>query len=263
MEGLEVRALRVAHGRRVILDRIGFGPLPPGSITAVLGANGSGKSTLLRALAGLHPAQGSIALSGHDLAILKGSARAGYCAYMPQPLPPPLHMQALETVLVALQAMQRLPRATALATALAAFDGLGIGALALRPMSHLSGGQRQLVGLAQVLARSPSLLLLDEPLSALDLRHRFSVMQALRRETDARQMVTLMVVHDLETALRHADQAILLATGRVLGAGPVRNVITPDRLEQAFGIRARVKTVQEGESMILVDGLASGGDESP
>ncbi len=248
------------RGRRIVLDRVEPGPLAAGTITALLGANGSGKSTLLRALAGLFPVDGPVWLGPHDLAAMRAPERARYCAYMPQTLPPPIHMQAIETVMVSMRAGggsagARFGGDEAIGTALGVLERLGIADLALRFLDELSGGQRQLVGLAQALARSPALLLLDEPLSALDLRHQFEVMAFLRRETETRGMVTVLVLHDLGMALRRADSAVMLHDGRMIGSGPVGDVVTPAILATAFGVKARVERSPEGDPMVLVDGV--------
>ncbi|NHO32773.1 ABC transporter ATP-binding protein [Acetobacter fallax] len=261
MMALQAGPLTGRRGRRIVLDSIEIGPLEGGTITSLLGPNGSGKTTLLRALAGLFPVQGPMWLGPHDLGGMRAPERANYCAYMPQTLPPPIHMQALETILVSMRASGAHPDEQAFDTAIDTLERLGIADLSLRFLDELSGGQRQLVGLAQVLARSPALLLLDEPLSALDLRHQFEVMAVLRRETEARGMVTVMVMHDLGMALRRTDSAVMLAEGRVIGAGAVENVVTPTILARAFGIRARVERSAEGDSLVLVDGVSNISEE--
>lgn len=251
--------LTVRRGRKTILHGVTAGPFQPGTMTALLGPNGSGKSTLLRALAGLLPSDGPVWLGDTDLAGLSMKERARLCAFMPQSLPPPIHMQAIETVLVSLRTAgggltsgHDLP-----SEALDVFEQIGISGLALRCLDELSGGQRQLIGLAQVLVRHPALLMLDEPLSALDLRHQFTVMDLLRRETRRRNMVTLIVLHDLSTALRFADTALLLLDGKVLEQGPVREVITSASLRTAYGIRASVTETPDGDPVVLVSGSDS------
>ncbi|NHO19397.1 ATP-binding cassette domain-containing protein [Acetobacter oeni] len=244
------------RGRRLVLDAVETGPLPGGTITALLGANGSGKSTLLRAIAGLFPVQGPVWLGPHDLGAMRAPERAKYCAYMPQTLPPPIHIQAMETILISMQAGGTRANDHAFKTAESVLACLGISDLALRFLDELSGGQRQLVGLAQALARSPALLLLDEPLSALDLRHQFEVMRMLRRETEARNMITVIVLHDLTMALRRTDAAVMLSTGRVIARGAVEDVITPAGLSQAFGVQARIERSTQGDPVVLVDGVS-------
>jgi iron complex transport system ATP-binding protein len=133
---------------------------------------------------------------------------------------------------------------------------LGIAHLALRYLDQLSGGQKQLVGLAQSLIRQPSLLLLDEPLSALDLNYQFHVMDLVRRETRRRNIITLVVVHDINIALRHADHVLMLKEGRLLADGAPSQVITPEILATVYGVRGRIEPCSQGIMQVIIDGLA-------
>ena len=123
----------------------------------------------------------------------------------------------------------------------------------VRP-TKLSGGQKQLVGLAQSLIRRPALLLLDEPLSALDLNYQFHVMDVVSRETRRRNMVTLVVLHDINIALRHAAQVIMLKEGKLIDSGDPQTVIHAESLAQVYGVRGRVERCAQGRSMVIVDG---------
>ncbi len=124
--------------------------------------------------------------------------------FLPQSLPQGVHLQVLESVVVAQRASGAGQNQ---AQAIALLEELGIAHLAMNYLDSLSGGQKQLVGLAQSLIRRPALLLLDEPLSALDLNYQFHVMDVVSRETRRRNMVTLVVLHDINIALRHAAQS--------------------------------------------------------
>ncbi|WP_286130838.1 ABC transporter ATP-binding protein [Pseudogulbenkiania ferrooxidans] len=156
-----------------------------GEVTALLGPNGSGKSTLLRALAGLQGGDGLVRLRDRPL-----SRQRGEVAYLPQTLPPCVHLTVFESLMVAGQATAAgLFRRHDDQQVFALLQSLGIDHLALHFLDQLSGGQRQLVGIAQALIREPAVLLLDEPLSALDLNYQFHVMDLLRRETRRRGMV--------------------------------------------------------------------------
>ena len=121
-------------------------------------------------------------------------------------------------------------------------------------LDSLSGGQKQLVGLAQSLIRRPALLLLDEPLSALDLNYQFHVMDVVSRETRRRNMVTLVVLHDINIALRHAAQVIMLKEGKLIDSGDPQTVIHAESLAQVYGVRGRVERCAQGRSMVIVDG---------
>ncbi|MEO3989465.1 ABC transporter ATP-binding protein [Pseudocitrobacter cyperus] len=134
-------------------------------------------------------------------------------------------------------------------------EKLGIGHLALSYLDQLSGGQKQLVGLAQSLIRRPSLLLLDEPLSALDLNYQLHVMDVISRETRERNMVTLMVVHDINIALRHAAQVLMLKAGQRIACGKPETVITAESLAQVYGVCGRIERCSQGRAQVILDGV--------
>ncbi|MGX5875050.1 ABC transporter ATP-binding protein, partial [Burkholderia gladioli] len=150
------------------------------------------------------------------------------------------------------------PPAGDLALAHAVLARLGIGALAARSLDELSGGQRQLVGIAQALVRDPQVLLLDEPLSALDLNHQFHVMQVLRELTRERGIATVVVVHDINAAMRACDRAMLLHRGRIERFGEPAEVVTSESLAEVFGVRARIEPCSQGHRQVMIDGLAPG-----
>ncbi|MEJ0004185.1 MAG: ABC transporter ATP-binding protein [Pararobbsia sp.] len=261
MSGLSIEALSVRYGTRTILDSLSAGPLPRGEITALLGPNGSGKSTLLRALAGLTRVQGgTLVLDGETLTLSAAGARSHSVVYLPQSLPAGVRLQVLESVRVALHATRystfgghAASHADDFAHVQSILDSLGIASLATRSLDELSGGQRQLVGIAQALVRDPQVLLLDEPLSALDLNHQFQVMRVLRDETRRRKIVTVVVLHDINTALRACDRAMLLHRGTIVGFGPPAQVVTPSTLRDVFGVSTRIEACSRGHLQVLID----------
>ncbi|MFM0737448.1 ABC transporter ATP-binding protein [Paraburkholderia xenovorans] len=282
MSGLHIHDLSVSYAKRRVLVSLEAGPLPRGQITALLGPNGSGKSTLLRTLAGLtHAQHGALSLDGETLALSAANARSHSVVYLPQALPAGVRLQVLESVLVACRATRRAslrprhmndvshvshasptsPTSPArhpndVEQAHAVLQRLGIDTLASRSLDELSGGQRQLVGIAQALVRDPQVLLLDEPLSALDLNHQFHVMQVLRDVTRERGIVTVVVMHDINTAMRTCERAMLLHGGRIVHFGAPEQVVTPASLAEVFGVVARIEPCSRGQHQVLIDGLA-------
>ncbi|UVA82143.1 ABC transporter ATP-binding protein [Pandoraea commovens] len=260
---LSATGIDVTLGRRHILHDVSLPPLPAGSVTALLGPNGSGKSTLLRTLAGLVSGRGEVTFGGEVLHRCTGRTPARDVVYLPQALPAGVHLRVLESVLAAGHGARRAARDSVSATAptpavvMALLTQLGIEALAMRFLDELSGGQRQLVGLAQALIRAPRILLLDEPLSALDLHHQFQVMRLIARETVARQMITVVVMHDLSIAMRHANAAVMLRDGRVVAAGDVGDVVTADAIARVFDVQARVERCSRGLPQLIVDDVVT------
>ncbi|ARP89550.1 iron ABC transporter ATP-binding protein [Bordetella genomosp. 9] len=252
--GLTIQGLRAGYGRHDVIQDLNLEALRPGEITAVLGPNGSGKSSLLKAIAGLISVrEGCVALDGETLTSLSPAARSRLVAYMPQDLPAAVHLRVLEAVRAAARAPNPDNRSPGPAAAHALLARMGIAHLALRHLDELSGGQRQLAGLALALVRDPRVLLLDEPLSALDLRHQFEVMTMLRQETRARRLVTLMVAHDLNIALRHADHAIVLLNGGMVVEGAPAEVLTGDTLATVYGVRGRIVRCDRGLPYVMID----------
>lgn len=255
-QGLCLRHFSAGYPKRKVIDDLNVPELPQGKITVLLGPNGCGKSTLLRALAGLGKGQGELWLNGEELMSQPFARRAQRVVYLPQSLPAGVHLHVLESIIVAQRASGGLHSASSEAEIMHLLEQLGIAHLAMRYLDQLSGGQKQLVGLAQSLIRRPELLLLDEPLSALDLNYQFHVMDLVRRETRLRNIVTVVVVHDINIALRHADHALMLKDGNLLADGEPSQVITPETLAQVYGVRGRIEHCSRGMPQVMIDGLA-------
>ena len=209
--------------------------LRPGEITAICGPNGAGKSTLLTVLAGLlAPGAGTASLDGAPLATIPARSRAQAIGYLPQNAE-----IAWDIDVTTLAGLGRLPwRASpdddraAIAEALAATD---LVALANRPVSQLSGGERARALLARVLAGRPRWILADEPLAALDLAHQAALLRTFRVLANEGVGVVL-VLHDLARAMNRADRAIVLERGRIVADGPPRVALSAERLAETWGI---------------------------
>lgn len=178
-----------------------------GEVIALVGPNGSGKSTLLRALAGLQAVHGAVRIDGADVSDLAPDARG--VGWVPQDGALFPHLSALDNVAFGLGGRAHRDAARSW------LEQLGISDLAARRPSQLSGGQAQKVALARALARRPRLLLLDEPLTALDVTARADVRRALRRHLDDYDGVTLIVTHDAVDATL-TDRVVALEGGRVV-----------------------------------------------
>ncbi|WP_410517530.1 ABC transporter ATP-binding protein [Pantoea allii] len=258
-QGLSLVGFTTGYPKRRVIENLNVARLPRGEITVLLGPNGCGKSTLLRALAGLNKGQGELWLNGEDLMTQPFARRARQVVYLPQSLPAGVHLHVLESIIVAQRASSGLHSAASEADVMKLLEQLGIAHLAMRYLDQLSGGQKQLVGLAQSLIRRPALLLLDEPLSALDLNYQFHVMDLVRRETALRNMVTVVVVHDINIALRHAQHALMLKEGKLIAEGAPDHVITPATLAQVYGVQGRIEHCSRGTPQVMIDGLIQEG----
>jgi iron complex transport system ATP-binding protein len=255
---LQVRGLATGYRERQIIQGLDLPDLRAGEVHSLVGPNAAGKSTLMRALAGLQPARGSVRLGGEELVGLPLAEHARRVTYMPQTLPQGVALSVLESVLGALQASSTGhpggdSHAVAQQRAVAVLERVGILRLAMEGLDHLSGGQRQLVSLAQALVREPRVLLLDEPISALDLQHQLRVMRLVQELARERGMIAIMVLHDLQIAARWSDGIVMLAQGAVVSTGAPAEAITPASLAQVYGVRARVEHCSRGGLQIMVD----------
>ncbi len=258
---LEISGLSAGYPRHRVIGDLSLPPMRAGTVTAVIGPNAAGKTTFLRALAGLLPASGEARYDGRNLLGLGSADLARYVTYMPQALPSGVALTVIEAVITALRVSA--PRGACSGTRSRSHGGymeadavlrrLDIAHLALSPLDELSGGQRQLVSLAQAIVRRPRILLLDEPTSALDPRHQIDVMAAVRETAAGEGVVVLAVLHDLNLALRWADQVVLLADGALAAAGPPEEALTAEALAAAYHVAARLEYCSRGRPHVLFD----------
>ncbi len=252
MVQLSLSGVGVAYGKRRVLSGVDAEDLRGGEVVALIGANAAGKSSLFRRIAGLASGDGTVSLAGTSR--VAGRA-APQCCYLPQDTAVNAVLTVYESILLALKqggawsiSDEELRR----------IDGvlrdLEIEDLAFRGLGELSGGQRQLVSIAQTLVREPDVLLLDEPTSALDLHRQFEVLSLVRRLARERGMLVLVSIHDLNQALRFADRVMVLAHARLVAMGDPRAIVTPALLDEVYGVRARVETLVGGEPYVLVEG---------
>ncbi len=241
---IEAHGLVVGYRGQPILASIEF-RIDEGVFAALLGPNGAGKTTLLRTLAGvIKPVSGYARVAGLRIPGASTAELAERVGYMPQT--PRRHpcITLLEYVALSRLAPRTAIRVDeeALEAAQEALVLLGIEHLAERKVCELSGGQRQLADLAQVLAKKPRVLLLDEPVSALDPYNQHHVLETLRCLARKRSTTILASLHDINQALDYTDRVILLAGGRIVAYGVPDETLTPENLEKVYGIRfVRVK----------------------
>ena len=251
---LTFEGLQLGYGGAPLFGDISLDSISPGDLVAVIGPNGVGKSTLMKALAGLLKYSGRICFEQQELSGLTNREQMQTVGYLPQTLPQPTTLVAYELVFSACRATWGgLPTGEIEQRIETVFTQLGINGLALRKMQELSGGQRQMVGLAQVLVRQAPLLLLDEPTSALDLHWQLSVLQAVRDETLLRQSVALVASHDLNLTLRFCDYLLILLPDGTTRFGTPRDVLTPDYLRQAYQVEGRIERCSRGHTLVLAD----------
>lgn len=254
---LSARDLTYRIGGRRLLDRVSV-DFAPGAVSMIVGANGAGKSTLIKALCrSVHPDAGEVRYGNRSLAQWRDEDLARVRGVLSQNLELPFPLRVKDVVM-----MGRNPHFIGAPTAhdvqvcaesMHHFDVL---AWADRDYLSLSGGERQRVHFARVMAQiwesragESRYLLLDEPLTYLDIRHQFEFLRHVRHFASHGDLVVVAVVHDLNLAARHADHVVLMADARVLAAGAPREVLTPDHIAAGFGVRP---VVYEGAGMHLL-----------
>lgn len=252
---LVIQHLSAGYRNRPIIKNLSLMPMQEGQIVSLIGPNAAGKSTLLRAIAGLLPATGSVKLGDTEILGLPLVEQAKHITYTPQELPQQVALTVLETVMGALQVSRESGQDVdeAMQKSLLVMDRLGISHLAMEQLDRLSGGQRQLTSLAQTLVREPKVLLLDEPISALDLHYQLRVMKQVREFAAEKRMIVLVVLHDLSIAARWSDRIVILAKGEVVAEGTPKEAITPDVLSSVYQVKARVESCSQGSFTVMVD----------
>ncbi|EJK81304.1 ABC transporter ATP-binding protein [Rhizobium sp. AP16] len=248
MVGLALDQVGASYGKVKVLSDVTLSDLKGGSVTAIIGPNAAGKSTLFKRIAGL--------IKGPGLVELSDTARGprSIC-YMPQDTGANAVLTVYESVLLsAKQGSGWRVADDELAEIDAILKALHIENLAFRGLGELSGGQRQLVSLAQALIRRPEILLMDEPTSALDLHRQIEVLSFITDLAKRDGMIVLIALHDLNHALRYCENTIVIAHGKMAASGATSDVITTGMLRDIYKIDARVETCSRGSPMVIVDG---------
>lgn len=239
MSLLTLEGIRVSLEGRSVIERADLA-IGPGAVVGLLGPNGAGKSSLLRVACGLQRVDaGAVRLEGQDLSTAQSRWKARRMAFMPQEGGAPPRMGLGDLV-----ALGRLPwgetgqTARQHAAVRFALSATGLADLADRPASSLSGGERARMFLARTLAVDARVILVDEPVAALDPAHALSVMRILR-DVAAQGRAVVVVLHDLTLAARFCDRLVLMTRGRILADGRPDEVLTDERIAQAYHVRAR------------------------
>lgn len=249
---LEIDKVTAGYGRRVVLQGVSLPEIAPGAFVGVIGPNASGKSTLFRTLAGLlRPRAGSVRLDGADLTALPRRERALAVAFMPQACGCNAILTVFESVLLALKQTSgwrvRKENLDRVAETLAA---LRLSHLADRGVADLSGGQAQMVAVAQTLVRGPRVVLLDEPTSALDLHHQLSILGSVRAEMQRRGTIVMAALHDLNLAAQFCDRLVLIGDGRILADGTPDRVLALPEIGRTYRVTTSLETTRRGSLFV-------------
>ena len=251
MVALQLSNLGAYYGRKLALSEVTTPLIGAGEILAVIGPNAAGKSTLFKRIAGLLQGPGEVNVTG--------SARGDKAiSYMPQDTSANAVLTVYESILIARKQGQSWSVGDDdLGLIDRIMGALDIEPIAFRDLGTLSGGQRQLVSLAQTLVREPEIVLMDEPTSALDLHRQVEVLAFMQAEARRKGMIVLIALHDLNQALRFCDKALIIAEGRMRSCGTSADVITVPMLRDIYRIEARIEKCSRQFDHVIVDGKAA------
>lgn len=254
---LKVDNIHFSYGRTPILQEVSAS-FNPGRLTALIGPNGCGKSTLIKAMTGLLPLQsGQITLDDQPISALPRKQLAQRLAYLPQDNHCPDYLTLGELVEMGGYARQPLigrEKGADRTIYLQALETVGLAQHAHRQVNALSGGQRQRAFIAMILAQDAEILLLDEPVNHLDVTYQYGILELIRELVHSHGKTVVTVLHDLNLALSFADEALMMAEGRVIAAGPTAEVITQSRVRQVFALDADF--LRQGERLVCVPRLS-------
>lgn len=251
MSAVAVSGVSVSLRTRPVLKDLSL-TFEAGICTGIVGPNGSGKSTLMKAIAGLLPlSSGEIRIEDCAIGTWPRAELAKTLAYLPQG--GDIHWPMTAASVVALGRLphtgQKALSAKDVVVVRQALNKCDVAALADRPMTELSGGEKARVLLARALASEASVILADEPLAQLDPHHQIHAMEVLRAEA-ARGAAVIVVLHDLAIAARHCERICVLSNGKVAADGSPVEALSSEHLRHVFGIDAYIGEHQ-GAPVIL------------
>ncbi|EAR08804.1 ABC transporter ATP-binding protein [Reinekea blandensis] len=244
---LEIKNLALAFGDLKLADNLSC-CLEPGRTHVIIGPNGTGKSSLLKTLFGdIRPQQGEIVHNHKPLDYAHLNHWRQAFGYMPQDIHLDVNLTVLEVVLLGqLNALSLKLNDQLLTDALDALTQIGLVHLANRDVRTLSGGQRQMILFAQALMRKPEILMLDEPVSALDLHYQQVLLEHLDTETKARNWVSIVVLHDLNLAAQYADNLLVLKDGNLVAQGSPADILTAELIQEIYGVASDILYDSDG-----------------
>lgn len=240
MVKISIKDLTFSYKSNKILDNLNIS-VDDSEIVSLVGPNGSGKTTLIKCIDRILKPRGSILLEGREVQEMKQQEIARQIGYVPQSSATPLATTVFDTVL-----MGRRPH---IGWRVSDFDldkvsdtleRLNLQDLAMRDFGQLSGGQKQKVLIARALVQEPTVLLLDEPTSNLDMKHQLDVLETISSMVKEKGISAVMAIHDLNLAARFSDKLVMLKKGVVYAAGSPIDLLSEKNISDVYGVEAIV-----------------------
>jgi iron complex transport system ATP-binding protein len=240
---VQIENISFSYGSTPVLHGVSIQAARPGEVLGVVGPNAAGKSTLLKCMAGLLKSNGRVWFEQQEVVTSDHWRKLRrQVTYLPQEYASTAAITVFEAILVARQqSASWIVGDDDIAAVAGIIDDLRLEPVSLRYLSELSGGQRQMVAVAQALAREPRVLLLDEPTSSLDLQRQLELLQLVRSLAAEREMTVLIALHDLNLAARFVDRLVIMHQGKTFADGSPHTVLTEAMLLEVYGIEARVE----------------------
>ena len=251
---IEAKNLSVTINDKVILEGINA-TIPNGKITSVIGPNGAGKSTLLKAVAGINSNYGGkVIIDGIDLKKIKRKELARKLAVLPQGMQAPPDVTVEQLVDYGrfpyrswFKKSNQIEDEEAVEWAMSETN---VSHLRHRQVMSLSGGERQRAWIAMALAQKPEILILDEPTTYLDIAHQLEVMEIVKRLNENWGITVVMVLHELNQAVKYSDYLVVVKDKGIYTAGAPDKVMNETFLKEVFGVRAEVFSNERGEQIL-------------
>lgn len=239
---MEIKNIAVKYGKKEVIKDVSS-IFTGGNVVSLIGPNGTGKTTILKAIASLIKHKGEVKVIGNaGESIFQESF-----TYVPQMSVSVINLTVFEMVLLGrVKDLTWRVEKVHLDAVAQILEDLKLTHLSYNKFSSLSGGQKQMVIMAQALVSRPKVLLLDEPTSALDLKHQLQVMEVARDYTKKTGAITILVLHDIALATRYSDELLLLHGGYSIKQGSVKDVVKPELLEKIYEVKLDISESKEG-----------------
>ncbi len=255
MSAVAINDLTVRAGSATLISDVSLA-IEPGTWCTIVGPNGAGKTTLVETLAGLRrPSKGSIAISGISITSMSERERARRVSLVPQHPEVPVGMTVRDYVALGRTAHHGLFRAASAHDrdiVESVLERMSLSEFVGRDVTTLSGGERQRMVLGRALAQSTMVMVLDEPITGLDLRHQMELLELLKKEVGECGLTVVATLHDLTLAGQFADRLVLLDRGRVVLDGLAGDVVRSPELSECYGMKLRVVDVDGADIVVPV-----------
>ncbi len=249
---LEIRDISCGYDDKEVLHGLSF--KSDSSLIAIVGPNAAGKSTLIKCMAGQLRYEGGVYFNGTQIGKIDETS-VDLVGYLPQERMNPTSMTVYEAILLGrINHIRWSPSDEDRSIVDHVIEELSLGQISNKRINELSGGQLQIVSIAQALVKEPQLLLMDEPTNNLDLQKQLEMFEVVKVLSKQRGLVTVMILHDLNMASRFADDIIILQNGRLYAQGTGEEVITEEVLKEVYLVDAEVTRDRDGLPHVIAYG---------